>query len=87
MVCELLVKVVPGASRNEIKGWLGEELKIRVSAAPEKGKANKAVCALLAERLGLPTSSVVVVKGQGSPRKRLRIDGIDPEALQARLGC
>ena len=82
---ELTVKVVPGASRNEVAGWLGDALKVRVSAPPEKGRANAAVCALLAKQLGLSKGAVTVVQGHGSARKRLRVDGVDTAVLQARL--
>ncbi len=47
------VKAVPGASRNEIAGVVGDRLKIRISAPPEGGKANKAICKLLASSLGV----------------------------------
>jgi uncharacterized protein (TIGR00251 family) len=86
MQTELSIKVVPGASRDAVAGWLGEALKIRVSAPPEKGKANAAVCALLAKTLELPAGAVTVLRGQGSPRKVLRIEGLDAEELRARLG-
>jgi hypothetical protein len=46
----LNVKVVPGSSRNQIVGWLGHALKIRVTAPPEKGKANEAVIDLVVSR-------------------------------------
>ena len=85
MNAELKVKVVPGASRDELTGWLGDALKVRVSAPPEKGKANAAVCKLLAQQHGLPKGAVTVVQGHGSARKRLRVDGVDTAALQARL--
>lgn len=85
MECELKVKVVPGASRDEIAGWLGDALKVRVSAAPEKGKANAAVCALLAKQLGLPKRAITVVQGHGNAHKRLQINGIDAATLRARL--
>ena len=48
----LELKVVPKASRDRVVGWLGDRLKVQVRAAPERGKANAAVEALLAEILG-----------------------------------
>lgn len=83
---ELLVKVVPGASRTRIVGPLGEELKIQVAEPPEKGRANAAIEALLAATLGLPKGSVRVISGQTNPHKTVRIDGIDAEQLRAALG-
>ena len=85
MNSELKVKVVPGASRDEIASWLGDALKVRVSAPPEKGKANKAVCKLLAKQLRLSKGAVTVVQGHGSAHKRLQIEGIDQATLRARL--
>jgi uncharacterized protein (TIGR00251 family) len=51
----LSVKVVPGSSRNQIVGSLGDALKIKVMAPPEKGKANEAVVELLSMKLGIST--------------------------------
>lgn len=76
---KLKLKVVPGARRDEIAGWLGDALKVRVSAPPEKGKANAAVIALLAARLGVAERDVRVVSGAGSPRKTVEIDGVTVE--------
>jgi hypothetical protein len=59
------LKVVPGSSRDEVVGWLGDSLKVKVEAPPEKGRANEAVVALLADRLGVDASSIAVVSGQG----------------------
>lgn len=50
--------MVPGASKSEISGWLGDALKIRVAAQPEKGNANAAVVAVLASGLGLPEKAL-----------------------------
>lgn len=80
------VKVVPGARRDEIAGPLGDRLKIRVSAPPEGGRANKAVCALVARALGIRASEVTVVAGHGSPEKTLRIAGRRAEEVRAALG-
>jgi uncharacterized protein len=78
----LSLKVVPGSSRDEVVGWLGDLLKVKVRAPPEKGRANEAVVALLADRLGIELSSIAVVSGHGSPAKVVAIDGIDDEAIR-----
>lgn len=52
------VKVVPGSSRDQIVGWLGDALKIKVMALPENGHANEAVVAILADRLGVRRDDV-----------------------------
>lgn len=72
---ELRLKVVPGARRTEPAGVLGDRLKIRVAAPPEDGKANRAVLALLTERLG--TRDVALVAGHGRPEKLVRLGGLD----------
>ena len=83
--CRLKVKAVPGASRSEIVGRLGEALKIRVAAPPEGGKANREILELLAERLGLPAASVTLVSGAASPAKVVELRGITVEQTWARL--
>jgi uncharacterized protein (TIGR00251 family) len=81
----LKLKVVPGASRTEIVGWLGNALKIRVSAAPEKGKANAAVEATIAAALGISPSSVKIIAGKSSARKTIEICGMTSEQIQQRI--
>ena len=78
----LSLKVVPGSSRDEIVGWLGDSLKMKVKAPPEKGRANEAVVALLAERLRIDASSIAMVSGHGSPAKVVDVDGMDAAALR-----
>ncbi len=80
----LAVKAVPGARQDEIVGPLGDRLKVRVSAPPEGGKANKAICALLAADLGLRPAQVTVHSGASNAEKTLRIEGVDAAALRAR---
>ena len=77
----LKIKVVPGASRSGLAGWLGEALKVRVSTPPENGKANAAVEALLTQSLGLPTGAVNIVSGRKSPHKLVEIDGMSRQNL------
>jgi uncharacterized protein YggU (UPF0235/DUF167 family) len=79
------VKAVPRAARDEIVGWLDGALKIRVAAAPQDGRANAALEALLAATLGLRKSAVRVAAGHGSPRKRVEIDGVDRAEIERRL--
>lgn len=78
----LPVKVVPKSSRDRIVGELDGALKITVSAAPDRGAANAAVCKLIAKALGLRTQQVAVESGHASPRKTLRISGTTPEAAR-----
>jgi hypothetical protein len=80
------VKVVPGAASSEVTGWLGQTVKLRVAARPEKGKANAVVVALLAETLGVSADAVRVVTGHTSPRKLIEVDGLSAEELRRRLG-
>lgn len=80
------LKAVPGASRDSIAGVLGDRLKVRTSAAPEGGKANKAICALLAKALDLKKSDVVIVSGHTNPEKTAEIIGPTPQALGEKLG-
>lgn len=83
--CRLQVKVVPGASRSEVVGLLGAAVKVRVAAPPEGGQANREVCALLADRLGLPLAQVTVVAGPASPVKVIGLVGITETEAKARL--
>ena len=71
---ELRIKVVPGASRSEVVGALGDRLKIRVAAPPERGRANEALVGLLREWLG--GNDVEIVGGSSSLEKTVRVSGI-----------
>jgi len=81
----LSLKVVPGSSRDEVVGWLGDSLTVKVEALPEKGRANQAVVALLADRLGIQASGIAVVSGHGSPAKVVAVEGLD-DAVHRGLG-
>ena len=82
---KLNVKVIPGASRSEISGWIDQTLKVRVSAQPEKGKANRAVEELVRLELGLPSRAVRVIAGRSSPRKVIEIDGLSLSDIRKKL--
>ena len=80
------VKIIPGASRTQITGLLGTCLKVQISTAPDKGRANKELIRFLAGLLDKPKSSITIVRGQKNPHKEVRIEGIGPEELLNRLG-
>lgn len=82
----LSVKVSPGAKRDEIVGWQGSALRVRVRAAAEKGKANEAVCALIATAAGTPKRFVMIERGHTSREKLVLVDGLTEEELMVRLG-
>ena len=79
------IKVVPASSRNGIVGWLGETLKIRVTAPAERGKANAAVATVIADALGVPKECIHVVAGQTSARKTVEIAGLSESEVHLRL--
>jgi len=69
------VKVIPKSSRTELAGYLPDGTwKVKVAAAPEKGKANRALCEFLAEKLGVAKSQVHIVAGETAPLKRIHVD-------------
>lgn len=71
----LWIKAVPGASRDQIAGMLGDRLKIRVRAPAEDGRANRAICDLLAATLGLKARDIAIDSGAGYAEKVVRIAG------------
>jgi uncharacterized protein YggU (UPF0235/DUF167 family) len=83
--CRLRLKVVPGARTASVE-WMGELLKVKVTEAPEKGRANDAVIELLAQRLGLNTSALSLISGHTSPFKTLEVCGLALEEVQRQLG-
>ncbi len=82
---DLAVKLQPRASKNEICGPLGDELKIKVTAPPVEAAANQALLDLLAEKLDCPRGAVRIVRGQTSRHKIVRITGLDAPTILRRL--
>jgi uncharacterized protein (TIGR00251 family) len=85
----LAVRLTPNGGRDHVDGLELDadgraHLKVRVSVVPEKGKANKALIALVAKSCGLPKSSVSLVSGDTSRKKILRIDA-EPEDVIRKL--
>lgn len=83
---DLKIKAVPGASRDAVAGMLGDRIKVRVSAPPEGGKANKAIEAVIAESLGVKASQVEVVAGMTNPVKTVRVVGVERGVVEAWVG-
>ena len=79
------LKVVPGASRDEISGWLGDSLKVRVRAPAEGGKANAAVLKVLARGLDVPPQALAIISGVASARKVVEVDTLSEVELRQRL--
>ncbi len=77
----LPVKAHAGARRNEIGGVQNGMLKVSVTQAPEKGKANKAIIALLAKQLSLRKAQIELVAGETSSQKRFLVEGVVLTAL------
>ncbi len=78
----LPVKAHAGARRNEMGGVQNGMLKVSVTQAPEKGKANKAIVALLAKELSLRKAQIELVAGETSAQKRFLVTGISLEELR-----
>jgi uncharacterized protein (TIGR00251 family) len=83
--CLLAIKAIPNAPRNEITGWLGDALKVKVHAPAVEGKANEALCDFLADTLQVPRRAVTVVRGNTSRQKMVRIDGLDLATAKVRF--
>jgi uncharacterized protein YggU (UPF0235/DUF167 family) len=83
----LAVRVAPGAAQAGVVGRHGEGWKLRVAAAPERGRANAAVVRLIADAAGLLERDVRVVSGGGTRDKIVELTGITPEELERRLAA
>lgn len=81
----LAIKVQPRASRTEIAGPLGLELKIKVAAPPVDSAANEALVEFLARQLGCPRRQVVLQRGQTSTHKQVAVHGMSAVLVVARL--
>jgi hypothetical protein len=81
----LAIKAIPNAPRNEVAGWLGDALKVKVHAPALEGRANDELCEFLADVLKLPRRAVRVAQGEKSRQKLVQIDGLSLPEVKARL--
>lgn len=83
VVIHLLVQ--PRASKNEVVGTQGDELKVRLTSPPVEGAANRLCCEFIAKRLGLAKSAVTLEAGESSRHKRLFLPGVSSAEVLAAL--
>jgi len=83
---QIRVRLSPRASRDELKGIEDGVLLARVTAPPLDGKANRALCKLIAKRVGVAPSRVTVVRGEKSREKLVGVEGVDEAAIRTALG-
>lgn len=80
-------KIVPGSSGpTRFCGLLDGMLKVKVSAAPEKGKANKCLLKFLAKQLDVKRNTISIISGQTSPVKHVQVSGISADMLMEKFG-
>jgi hypothetical protein len=82
----LLIRLQPRAGRDEVLGERNGRVVVRVAAPPVDGRANAALCSLIAERAGVPRGSVTVVRGESSRDKVIRVEGRSDVEIRALLG-
>jgi hypothetical protein len=80
---ELRILVQPRASRDQLAGVQGDELKVRLAAPPVEGAANAACCAFFAKLCRLPKSHVTLAAGESSRHKRLLLAGAEAAGVAA----
>ncbi len=80
------MRLQPRARADEVVGERGGVLVVRVSAPPVDGRANEALCRLIAKRARVGVRSVSVIRGHGAREKLVRVEGVGLEQLRAALG-
>ncbi len=81
----LTVTVTPKSSKNEVVSFINNTLKVKVTAAPEKGRANNAVIELLADYFAIKKSQITLCSGATSRNKRFQIIGITLQEIQKKV--
>ena len=81
----ILVRAQPGAKRDAVLGERNGVLRVAVTAAPERGKANEAIVEVLAEALKCRRSQITLIAGETSREKKFLIEGFTPEMLRPLL--
>ena len=79
------LKIIPNAPRNQVLGWRGDALSVKVSAVPAQGKANRELCRFLADVLGVRAADITILEGETSRNKTVHIAGISAAQARDRL--
>jgi uncharacterized protein (TIGR00251 family) len=79
------LKVIPGAPKDEVVGWRGKDLTVKITAPPVEGRANEHLRRYLAEVFGVSPVDVALVTGETSRRKIVQISGLSAAEAQVRL--
>jgi uncharacterized protein len=87
MLTRLKVRVVPNARRNEVAGFSGEEVRLKVHAPAQDGKANAEVIRFLAELIDCPRSKIAIIQGEKTRNKVIEISGLAGDEVWKRLGA
>lgn len=82
----LRLKVIPNARRNQVVGWRGGLLTVKLTAPPVEGKANRELVSFLAEVMGVPASDVEILSGETARSKSVSVLGVTPEQARERIG-
>lgn len=85
-MAEVDIRLQPRAGSNAIGGERGGKLLVRVTAPPVDGRANAALCRLIAKAAGVAPGKVTVVRGESARDKVVSVEGIGEDALRSALG-
>jgi uncharacterized protein len=85
-MAEIWVRLTPRAGRDEVRGERDGRVLARVSAPPANGRANEALCRLVAKLAHVGRGRVAIVRGARSRDKLLRVEGLDDAELREALG-
>jgi uncharacterized protein YggU (UPF0235/DUF167 family) len=85
MAARITVRATPRSGHDSIEAGAGGVYLVRVTVSPDEGKANAAVCRVVADALGVPQSAVAVVRGHTARTKQIEIEGLTTDEVSQRL--